>query len=51
LERFVDEQAVPVQLNAVVQAAVREYLCERGYLPSKSALRIRPAKQGSARGD
>ena len=30
LERFVDEQDVPVQLTAVVQAAVREYLGERG---------------------
>ena len=32
LERFVEEQEVPVQLTAVVQAAVREYLGERGYL-------------------
>jgi hypothetical protein len=51
LERFVDERAVPVQLTAVVQAAVREYLGERGYLPSVSTLRIRPAKQGSGRDD
>ena len=51
LERFVDEQAVPVQLTAVVQAAVREYLGERGYLPSASALRIRPAQQGSGQDD
>lgn len=46
LERFADEQAVPVQLTAIVQAAVREYLGERGYLPSASKLRIRPAKRG-----
>lgn len=51
LERFVDEQAVPVQLTAVVQVAVREYLGERGYLPSTSALRIRPAKCGSGQDD
>ncbi|WP_200335744.1 hypothetical protein [Thiocystis violacea] len=51
LERFVDEQAVPVQLTAVVQAAVREYLGERGYLPSASALRIRPAQRGSGHDD
>ena len=51
LERFVDEQTVPVQLTAVVQAAVREYLAERGYLLSTSALRIRPAKQGSGQDD
>ena len=51
LERFVGEQAVPVQLTSVVQAAVREYLVERGYLPSTCALRIRPAKQGSGEND
>lgn len=51
LERFVDEQAIPVQLTAVVQAAVREYLGERGYLPSATRLRIRPAKQGSGQND
>ena len=51
LERFVEEQAVPVQLTAVVQAAVREYLGERGYLQTASALRISPAKRGSGRTD
>jgi hypothetical protein len=51
LDRFVDEQPVPVQLTAVVQAAVREYLGERGYLPSASALRIRPAQRGGGRDD
>ncbi|WP_280818880.1 hypothetical protein [Thiorhodococcus minor] len=29
----------------------RQYLGERGYLPSVSALRIRPAKQGRGKGD
>ncbi len=51
LERFVEEQAMPVQLTAVVQAAVREYLGERGYLQTTSALRIRPAKRGSGQKD
>jgi metal-responsive CopG/Arc/MetJ family transcriptional regulator len=51
LERFVDEQEVPVQLTAVVQAAVREYLGERGYMRTSSALRIRPAKRGSGQND
>jgi len=46
LERFVDEQTVPVQLTAVVQ-----YLGERGYLPSRSKLRIRPAGRGSGQDD
>ncbi len=51
LERFVAEQDIPVQLTAVVQTAVREYLADRGYLPNASKLRIRPAKQGSGRDD
>jgi metal-responsive CopG/Arc/MetJ family transcriptional regulator len=51
LEQFVEEQEVPVQLTAVVQAAVREYLGERGYLETSSPLRIRPAKRGSGQKD
>lgn len=51
LDRFVDEQAVPVQLTAVVQSAVREYLGERGYLSSTSSLSIRPAQRGSGNND
>ena len=45
LEQFVEEQEVPVQLTAVVQAAVREYLGERGYLETSSPLRIHPANR------
>jgi hypothetical protein len=51
LERFVAAQSAPVQPTAVVQAAVRSYLAERGYLPSTSALRIRPAPRGSGNDD
>lgn len=51
LERFVAAQAVPVQPTAVVQAAIREYLAERGYLPGTAALRIRPAPRGSGNDD
>jgi hypothetical protein len=51
LERFVAAQSAPVQPTAVVQAAVREYLAERGYLPSTSSLRIRPAPRGSDNDD
>jgi len=51
LERFVEEQEVPVQLTAVVQSAVREYLGERGYLETSSPLRIRPANRGSGQKD
>ncbi len=48
---LIDEQEVPVQLTAVVQAAVREYLGERGYLETSSPLRIRPAERGSGQKD
>jgi hypothetical protein len=51
LKRFIDEQDIPVQLTAVVQVAVREHLGERGYLPSASKLRIRPAERGSGKAD
>lgn len=51
LERYVQEQEIPVQLTAVVQAAVKEYLGERGYLQTISPLRIRPAERGSGQKD
>jgi hypothetical protein len=51
LEQFVAEQPAPLQLTTVVQTAVREYLGERGYLPSPAALRIRPAQRGSGHED
>ena len=51
MERFVEEQEVPVQLTAVVQAAVREYLGERGYLETAAPLRIRPAARGNGQQD
>jgi len=51
LERYVNEQETPVQLTAVVQAAVREFLGERGYLEASAPLRIRPAVRGSGQKD
>jgi hypothetical protein len=38
---------VPVSVNAVVQAALREFLGIRGYLPPRRTLRITPAEHGS----
>ncbi|MCB1743812.1 MAG: hypothetical protein KDK91_25780 [Gammaproteobacteria bacterium] len=43
------EQEVPVQLTAVMQAAVHANLAERGNLQSSGPLRIRPAQLGMAR--
>ena len=50
LERFVDEQAIPVPLTAVVRTAIESYRGERGYLPSTTKRRIRPAERGSVLG-
>ena len=45
------DQEVPPALTAVAQAALREYLAERGYLTPHRALRITPAKHGSGERD
>lgn len=51
LASYLNDQEVPLALTAVVQAAVREYLVERGYLPPIAPLRIRAAKRGSGKKD
>ena len=51
LEQFVADQPEPIPITAVIQSAVRDYLGERGYLPSPAALRIRPAQRGSSHND
>jgi len=47
VDRYVRAQDAPPPLTAVVQAALHEYLSERGYLSQPRPLRIRPAAQGS----
>jgi hypothetical protein len=51
VEEYVRAQETPPALTAVVQAALREYLRERGFLRAHKALKIRPAKKGSGRSD
>lgn len=51
LDAYRRDQEVPPALTAVVQAALREYLAGRGYLPPASPFRIRPAAHGSDRSD
>lgn len=51
LDRYLCDQEVPLALTAVVQAALRGYLAERGYLPPARPLRISPAERGSGRDD
>jgi Arc/MetJ-type ribon-helix-helix transcriptional regulator len=51
LESYIDAQEAPPSLTAVVQAALRRYLTEQGYLRTRKALRIEPAERGSGRSD
>lgn len=48
---YQQQQEVPPTLTAVAQAALREYLAERGYLSPRRALRITSAKRGSGERD
>lgn len=48
---YQQDQEVPPALTAIAQAALREYLAERGYLAPRRALRITPADQGSGKSD
>ncbi len=51
VDHYVQAQEARPALTAVVQAALRAYLTERGYLHAKRPLRIRPAAKGSGRHD
>ena len=51
LDRYLHDQGVTLQQTAVIQAAVRAYLQERGYLAPASPLRVRPAEHGSGQPD
>jgi hypothetical protein len=48
---YQQDQEVPPALTAIAQAALREYLAERGYLSPHRALRITPATRGSGERD
>lgn len=51
VDNYLQAQEAPPALTTVVQAALREYLRERGFLRRRRPLRIRPAKRGSGRSD
>jgi hypothetical protein len=50
VDEYVKAQEAPPALTAVVQAALREYLGERGFLRTYRALKISP-KGNSGKGD
>lgn len=47
VDSYVRAQEARPPLTEVVQAALRDYLSERGYLRTTGPLRITPAKRGS----
>jgi hypothetical protein len=47
IEAYRRDQELAPSLTAVTEAALAEYLSQRGYLKPRRALRIRPAEKGS----
>ncbi len=48
VERYIDAQDAPPSLTAVVQAALRRYMADEGYLRTRKRLRPEAAVKGSA---
>jgi hypothetical protein len=51
VDNYLRAQEVRLTLTAAVQTVLREYLRERGSLPVRRPLKIRPAKRGNGRSD
>jgi Arc/MetJ-type ribon-helix-helix transcriptional regulator len=51
VERYVKAQDVRPSLTAVIQAVLRQYLSDRGYIRAAGPLRITPARKGSGKRD
>jgi hypothetical protein len=51
VQRYFEAHDARPPLTAVVQAALRQYLTDRGYLRSSGPLHITPARKGSGRRD
>ena len=51
LDAYVNDQDATPALTAVVQAALRSFLADRGYLPARRRLKITPARHGSGKRD
>ena len=50
-QAYLAKQEVALSLTAIVQAALREFLARRGFVPSGKPYRIDPAPKGSGRHD
>jgi hypothetical protein len=51
VQKYLASQEAPPTLTAVVQAALRQYLGERGFLRTRKILEIAPAPKSSGRSD
>jgi hypothetical protein len=51
VEKYMASQEAPPTLATMVQAALRQYLRERGFLRTRKTLQITPARKGSGRSD
>jgi len=51
VENYVEAQEARPSLTTVVQIALRQFLAERGFLRTRRALEIEPARKGSGRRD
>lgn len=51
LENYTQAQEAPPSLTTVVQAALRQYLSDRGYLRVRKPFKITPAQKGSGHRD
>ena len=51
MDDYLQSQDAAPSLTTVMQAALREYLRERGFLREFRTLKITPAKKGSGRSD
>ena len=51
VERYVQAHEPPPPLTTIVDAALRQYLTERGYMRTQRPLSVSPARHGSGRRD
>ena len=47
LDNYLHDQEVAPRLTAVLQAALKDFLAERGYLRPAAAFEVTPASEGS----
>ena len=51
VDNYLQAQETPPALTTLLQAALRQYLSERGFLRPYKPLKIRPSKRGSGSRD